>query len=229
MIGFRIFARGRPVPADLVEAFRPLPVANVSDVMSRTAGAGAQLRPYHSGSGLCGAALTVRTRPGDNLLIHKALDMAEAGDVIVVDGGGDLSNALMGEMMMAHALKRGVAGIVIDGAVRDLEWITRNDLPVFAVGVTHRGPYKEGPGEINTTISVAGMVVAPGDLILGDADGVVCVPRDDAVQICSAAFAKAKAEKRQMESILDGTIDRSWIDTELARRNCVVTNEPQTR
>ena len=229
MTGFRIFPRGRTVPEDLVQAFRALPVANVSDVMSRTAGAGAQLRPYHSGAKLCGIALTVRTRPGDNLMIHKALDMAGPGDVIIVDGDGDLNNALMGEMMLAQALQRGVAGIVLDGAVRDLDWIRRHDLPVFAAGVTHRGPYKEGPGEINATVSVAGMVVAPGDLILGDADGVVCVPKDDAAQIINAALAKARAEERQMKSILDGTIDRSWVDAELTKRNCVVMNEPQTR
>lgn len=229
MIGFRIFNRAETVSADLVEAFRSLPVANVSDVMSRTAGAGAELRPYHAGAKLCGVALTVRTRPGDNLMIHKALDLAEPGDVIVVDGDGDLSNALMGEMMMAQGRKRGIAGLVLNGAVRDLDWIRRNDLPVYAVGVTHRGPYKEGPGEINTTISIGGMVVAPGDLIIGDADGVVCVPKADAVQICKAAQAKSMAEERQMKSILDGTIDRSWVDAELTKRNCAVMNEPQTK
>ncbi|TVR07440.1 MAG: RraA family protein [Salinarimonadaceae bacterium] len=229
MIGFRIFPRAAVVPADLVEAFRPIPVANVSDVMSRTAGAGAQLRPWHAGAKLCGVALTVRTRPGDNLMIHKALDLAQPGDVIVVDGDGDLNNALMGELMMALAIKRGVAGLVLNGAVRDLDWIRRSDLPVYAVGVTHRGPYKEGPGEINTSISIGGMVVAPGDLMLGDADGVVCVPKAEAVEICEAARAKSAAEGRQMNSILDGTIDRSWIDAELARRKCVAINEPQTR
>lgn len=229
MVGLQIFKRTRQVAERYVQAYNGIPVANISDCMARMTAAGPRLRPMHKSGYLVGPALTVKCRPGDNLMIHKAIDLAEPGDVIVVDGDADLNNALMGEMMMAHGLKRGLAGLVLNGAVRDLDWIRRNDLPVYAVGVTHRGPYKEGPGEINTTISIGGMVVSPGDLILGDADGVVCVPRADAVQICKAARAKSVAEERQMKSILDGTIDRSWVDAELAKRKCAVMNEPQPR
>ncbi|MEI0548560.1 RraA family protein, partial [Klebsiella sp. 72742] len=111
---------------------------------------------------LCGAALTVKARPGDNLMLHYAIDSAEPGDVIVVDAGGDLTNALIGEMMVAYAVKRGVAGIVIHGAIRDAGSIKAGDFPLFAAGVSHRGPYKDGPGEINVPIAIDGMVIEPG-------------------------------------------------------------------
>ena len=140
-----------------------------------TAG-GASLRPMHAGGVLAGPAFTVKTRPGDNLMLHKAIDIAEPGDVIVVDGGGDLTNSLIGEMMSAHAEQRGIAGMVIYGSIRDYDTIHAGKFPVFAAGVTHRGPYKDGPGEINVPIAIDGMVIEPGDLIVGDGDGIVCVP-----------------------------------------------------
>ena len=118
-VGFRILPRSRKVGAEAVARFRTLPVANVSDVMARMTAAGPRLRPMHGGGGLVGPALTVKTRPGDNLMIHKAIALAEPGDVIVVDGGGDLTNALIGELMLAQMVKRGLGGIVLNGAIRD--------------------------------------------------------------------------------------------------------------
>jgi regulator of RNase E activity RraA len=120
-IGFRIARRRRKVDAALVERFRSLPVANVSDSMSRMAAAGPRLRPMHKGGAMAGPALTVKVRPGDNLMLHRALDLAEPGDVIVVDAGGDLTTATMGDLMLAHATQRGVAGLVVNGAVRDVD------------------------------------------------------------------------------------------------------------
>src|SRR3569833_1280894 len=122
-LGFSILPRTRKVDAETAMKFRKLPVANVSDVMSRMAAGGARLRPMHAGGSMAGPALTVRTRPGDNLMLHKALMLAEPGDVIVVDGGGDLVNSLIGELMLSHAMKIGVAGVVIDGAIRDYGWV----------------------------------------------------------------------------------------------------------
>src|SRR5436190_14264446 len=121
MIGFQIAKRTRKVDAATAAKFRELPVANISDSMSRMTAGGARLRPMHAGGALAGPALTVKTRPGDNLMIHKALDIAEPGDVIVVDGGGELTNSLIGEMMVAHAQKRGIAGMVLNGSIRDLD------------------------------------------------------------------------------------------------------------
>lgn len=222
MIGFRILKRRRQVEAGLVERFRTLPVANISDSMSRMTAGGASLRPLHRGGVMAGPALTVKTRPGDNLMIHKALDLAVPGDVIVVDGGGDLTNSLIGELMIAHARKRGIAGIVLYGAVRDSAWIRENDLPIFAAGISHRGPYKDGPGEINVPISIQGMVIEPGDLMIGDDDGVLCVPFEHAEEIHAAAHKKHAVEEKKMQAIGEGRDDRSWVDATLARLGCAI-------
>ena len=219
-IGFRIRKNTRKVDPEMVKKFRNLPVANVSDSMSRMTATGARLRPMHKTGALAGPALTVKSRPGDNLMLHKALDMAEAGDVIVVDAGGELTNSLFGELMLAYAVKRGVAGLVIDGAIRDAEALHQRNVPVFAAGVTHRGPYKDGPGEIGFPIAIDGMLIEPGDLILGDWDGLVAVPFDAVETVYTATKAKHEAEIRQMAAIEAGTNDRTWVDQALERLGC---------
>ena len=218
--GFRILNRTRSVDARLVERFRSIPVANVSDTMSRMSAGGARLRPMHASGAMAGPALTVKTRPGDNLMIHKAIDLAIPGDVIVIDGGGDLTNSLMGEIMLSLAIKQGIAGFVVDGAIRDADAFVDSNLPVYAAGVSHRGPYKDGPGEINVPIAIDGMVIEPGDLMLGDGDGTLCVPFAEAENICTTAEAKNAAEQVQMAEIEAGTLDRSWVDETLNRLGC---------
>jgi regulator of RNase E activity RraA len=224
MIGFRILKRRQVVSADIVAKFRDLPVANVSDSMSRMSAGGPHLRPIHGGTGvvLAGPAFTVKVRPGDNLMLHKAIDMAHPGDVIVCDGGGDLTNALIGELMTSHAQVRKIAGFVIYGAVRDAGAIRAGSYPVFAAGVTHRGPYKDGPGEINVPIAIDGMVIEPGDLIIGDDDGVVSVPYAQAASVLAATQAKQVAETKTMAEIKAGKSDRSWIDATLKRLGCEI-------
>ena len=217
MIGFQICKRQRKVDAATAAKFRALPVANISDSMSRITAGGPRLRPMHGGGNLSGPAFTVKTRPGDNLMIHKALDIAEAGDVIVVDGGGDLTNALIGEMMVAHAQKRGIAGFVLNGSIRDYDSLHAGTWPVFAAGVTHRGPYKDGPGEINVPIAIDGMVIEPGDLIVGDGDGLLCIPYDQTEDVYKAAKAKNDAENRQITAIREGKSDRAWVDATLKK------------
>jgi regulator of RNase E activity RraA len=219
-IGFRIRKNTRQVSSDIVDKFRAIPVANVSDSMSRMTATGPRLRPMHRSGALAGPALTVKSRPGDNLMLHKALDMAEPGDVIVVDAGGELTNSLFGELMLSYAVKRGVAGLVIDGAIRDAQALYERNVPVFAAGVTHRGPYKDGPGEIGFPIAIDGMLIEPGDLILGDWDGLVAVPYADVETVYKAAKAKNDAETKQMAAIEAGTNDRSWVDQTLDRLGC---------
>jgi RraA family protein len=220
MIGFRILPRRRKVDAALVAQFRGLPVANVSDCMHRMSAGGARLRPRHGSGGMAGPAFTVRTRPGDNLMVHKALDLAEPGDVVVVDAGGDLTNAIIGEIMTCHAKRRGLAGLVIHGAIRDVDAIRAGTFPVFALGVTHRGPYKDGPGEINVPVALEGMVVEPGDLVLGDGDGVLCVPHDAVADVLALAQAKQATEAHEIRAVAEGTLDRRWIDARLAQLGC---------
>jgi regulator of RNase E activity RraA len=222
MIGFVVKKRTRKVPAAIVEKYRSLPVANISDCMSRMTAGGARLRPLHAGGVLAGPAFTVKTRPGDNLMIHKAFDLAEPGDIIVVDGGGDLTNSLVGELMLSYAQRRGIGGVVLNGAVRDVGWIRQHDFPVYSAGVTHRGPYKDGPGEINVPIAIDGMVITPGDLVIGDEDGLLCVPFDHVETVYAATVKKHEAEEKQMQAIARGENDRSWVDAALKRLGCTV-------
>src|SRR3954471_17317057 len=219
-IGFRILPRARKVSADFVTRLRSLPVANVSDSMARMTAGGPRLRPMHEGSGLAGPALTVKTRPGDNLMIHKAIALAEPGDVIAVDGGGDLTNALIGELMLAQMVKRGLGGIVLNGAIRDSAAIRGQGFPVFAAGVTHRGPYKDGPGEINVPIALDGMVIEPGDLVLGDDDGLLCVPFDAVEAVHAAATQKVALEHTTIANIRAGKHDTSWVGARLKALGC---------
>ncbi|MBU8546521.1 MULTISPECIES: RraA family protein [Roseomonadaceae] len=219
-VGFRILPRSRAVAPALIERFRKLPVANVSDSMSRIFAAGPTLRPMHKGGVMAGPAFTVRSRPGDNLMVHKAIDIAEPGDIVVVDAGGDLTNAIIGELMLAQMVRRKLGGIVINGAIRDLGALSQQSFPVYAAGVTHRGPYKDGPGEINVPISMGGLVIEPGDLILGDEDGFVSVAYADAEKVCAATEAKHAAENKQMAEIEAGTIDRAWVDATLRKLGC---------
>lgn len=219
-VGFRILPRTRKVSPDVVARFRDLPVANVSDMMSRMTAGGPRLHPMHGGGVLAGPAFTVKTRPGDNLMVHKALAIAEPGDIVVVDAGGDLTNAIIGELMLAQMVTRGLGGIVINGSIRDSAAIRAQGFPVFAAGVTHRGPYKDGPGEINVPVAIDGMVIEPGDLILGDDDGLVCVPFAEVEAVHQATVKKAAAEAQQMANIKAGTHDASWVDATLRRLGC---------
>lgn len=162
-------------------------------------------------STMVGRALTVRTRPGDNLALHYALDVALSGDVIVVDGGGEMRNALLGELIVSYALRKGISGFVIDGAIRDTFDLRILGLPVFARGVSHRGPYKSGPGQIHASVSVGGTVVNDGDVVVGDQDGVVFISRARADEIAAKAEQIVESEQLQQTAIESGTWDRTWI------------------
>ena len=218
--GFRIAARTRKVDEATVARFAKLPVANVSDVMARMTAGGARLRPMHAGGVMAGPAFTVKTRPGDNLMVHRALDLADPGDVIVVDAGGDLTNAIIGELMLAFAEHRRLGGFVINSAIRDYAAIHAGPFPVFAAGITHRGPFKDGPGEINVPVAIDGMVVEPGDLMIGDEDGLLCVPYDALETVARDAEAKQAAEEKQMAATKAGTIDRGWVEATLRKLGC---------
>ena len=216
--GFRILPRAASADPLLLQRLAKLPVSNVSDNLQRHHGA--RLKPFHRSGTLVGTAFTVKTRPGDNLVLHKAIDAAAAGDVIVVDAGGALDQAMIGELMASWARKRGVAGFVIDGAIRDSHALHELDIPVFAAGVSHRGPYKDGPGELNVVVSVGGMIVRPGDLVAGDHDGVVAISPQDAEAVIAAAEAQNRKEQAAMAAIAAGNWDRRWVDETLAARGC---------
>lgn len=192
--GFRIGPARPAVSQDIIERFKTLPTANISDSMNRIVGGGTRIRPMGRAA-MTGTALAVKTAPGDNLMVHKAISMAKPGEIIVIDAGGDVTNSILGERMVTVAHERGVAGLIINGAVRDLETLKVHDMPVFAAGVTHRGPYRKGPGEINYPIAIDGMVIESGDVIVADEDGFLCIPFRDAEKVCAAAEKKAEQER----------------------------------
>lgn len=199
------------VPAELVREARKFQASILADVGGRRGSLGGRIQPLARSMKVAGPAFTVEVRPGDNLMIHAALVLAKPGDVIVVDGKGDLSCALTGALMAAHAQKAGIAGFVIDGAVRDTEECARGGFPIFAAGANPNGPLKNSGGRINWPVSLAGTAVNPGDLIVGDADGVVVVPRELAAAIVGAAQAKVNAEAERMKAIGRGELVQGWV------------------
>lgn len=190
-------------PASLIDGFRNAPTAVISDNLARLPGA-VGLRPFHRNGKLVGTAFTVRTRPGDNFAIHRALELVGPGDVIVVDGGGDETRALVGEIMKEIAEWRKAEGYVIDGAIRDVAAFAASDFPCFARAVSHRGPYKNGPGELNVPVSVGGCVISPGDFVVGDEDGVVSFPAAVAVKLLDAVQAQIAREEEIIRTIREG-------------------------
>ena len=204
----------------IIAALRELPLAAISDNMHRNIGT-IGLQPYHrpGEKTMAGTAVTARSRAGDNLTYLRALEFCRPGDVLVIDGGGDLANAAVGGILSFYAAHIGLAGLVVDGAIRDVAEIRSREFPVYARGVTHRGPYKDGPGEINVPISVGGMVVNPGDIVVGDQDGLLAIPQEDAEGLIEKARGVLEAEERTMQAMREGRWDRSFIDALEARCN----------
>lgn len=165
--------------AELAKEFAALPTANIGDAQDRL-GVATAIQAAWAGARVSGPAFTVWTRPGDNLFVHKALEEAKPGDVIVINGGSDRSRALLGDLIGERAKQLGIAGFVIDGAVRDAEGLAEIGMPVFAIAVSPAGPYKHGPGRLQVPVAIGGVVVCPGDIVVGDADGLVVVPQGDA-------------------------------------------------
>jgi RraA family protein len=219
--GFVLNDRVDGPPADIVAGFREIPTANISDAIGRVTGA-VGLIAYGGGEIMAGPAVTVRVRPGDNLMIHKSLDLVQPGDVLVIDAGGSTSQAVIGGNMRMMMIQRGLSGVIVDGAIRDAAEFLEPGLPTLAKGVNHRGPAKDGPGEINVPISCAGMAVMPGDIVVGDLDGAVVVPRAQAEAILAAARAVVDHEL-ELRAVLDaGTIQHGRFDSILRSKGCPV-------
>lgn len=200
-----------------IARLQALATSLVSDVFGRWAGAPgldpiAGLQP---GEVVAGPALTVRTRPGDNLVVHKALELARPGEVLVVDAGGATDRAILGGLIGQYARTLGIVALVVDGAVRDRTELAEGAPPVFARGVSHLGPYKDGPGEIRGPVTIGGVVIADGDLVIGDEDGIAVIPRERAEEVIAAAEAKRDAEAAESAAIAAGRWDRRWIDDAL--------------
>jgi len=206
----------------LVELFRDIPVANIDDCMNRTAAVDGAIRPLNR-TPLLGTAFTVQVPEGDNLMFHKAMDLAQPGDVIVIDAGGDTNRAIFGGLMISYCKVRDLAGVIVDGAVRDYRELADMDFPVYAKGVTPNGPYKNGPGTIGGTISFGGKVVRPGDIIAGDEDGIIIIKPEEAEELHKAAQAVVAKEAAILDNILNHhSYVRPWVDEQLSKTGCTM-------
>lgn len=213
----------RPAPA-LVERFRDMPVANIDDCMGRIAAVDSSICPVGNQGQLLGTAFTVRVPQGDNLMFHAAMDLAKSGDVIVIDAGGFTDRAIFGELMATYCKIRGIRGIVCDGAIRDRDGLAAMEgFPVYAKGAIPNGPYKNGPGEINVPVVIGGKLVKPGDIVVGDGDGVLFIDPSIAEEVADATKTVEKKEADIMQHILeDGTYIRPWVDELLKTIGCEI-------
>lgn len=217
-IGNRIHTNFERVAPELIASTKHLATAVIGDVSNRLYSfPGGFFNYSQAAPRFAGPAFTVRVRPGDNLFLHKALDLALPGDIVICDAGGALENAIVGEMMSSYALSRGIAGIVINGAVRDRAGLAKLPIPVWGLGVTPNGPYKSGPGEIGYPIATGGLSIASGDLVVGDEDGVIVLPRADAPGVIEKALAHHKVEERWADEISRGAWPRGWVDEAIAQ------------
>lgn len=221
--GYKIIKDFPRPDRSLVERFSQVPVPNIGDAMNRTAAIGAEIRPVNKAK-LLGTAYTVRVQAGDNLLFYYALDNAKPGDVIVVDGAGYPDRALCGEIMAAMAKKHQLAGFVVDGAIRDWAEISEmTDFPVFARNTNPNGPYKNGPGEINVPVNIGGRIVYPGDILVGDGNGLVTIHPEEAEDVLEKAFAVMKKEAGMMQRIEEtGSLDLGWMYEKLKQDGCEI-------
>ncbi len=227
-VGKRIYLKRHMPDKDVMMQFKTIPASNTCDVMGRNAAMNPRIRLVSSPKAqmMVGPALTVKCRAGDNLALHAALNMASEGDVLVVSNEEDNTRSLMGEVMMAFLrYDRKVAGIILDGPIRDIDEIGTWDFPVYATGTTPGGPYKEGPGEVNVPISCGGISVNPGDIILADPDGIIVIPRKDAARILEDAKKFQAADEKKLEAAKNGTANRAWVEKTLEAKEFEIIDD----
>jgi len=219
-LGFRILPSPPRLDAALLRRFHGLATPNLADAMGRFnfMDAGIQSR---TDLPLCGLAVPVNARPADNLMIRKAVQVAAPGDIVVVNTCGNTTSAVFGELMCNTAVAARLGGIVVDGAIRDVEGLTRLGFPAFSRAVCAGGCDKDGPGEINVPISCGGTVVMAGDIVVGDRDGVVVVPRANAEEVLSLVAALVQRETKRVAEIKAGGLFRAEIDESLRRHGVI--------
>jgi len=214
------------VDPDLVARAAKYPSSILADVAGRRGALSSRIAPLAPSMRLAGAALTIEVRPGDNLMIHAAMAMAKPGDVLIIDGKGDESCALMGEIMVSQCMAIGIAGVVMYGAVRDTDAIRELGFPVYAIGANPNGPNKLAPGRINWPVSVGGVTVNPGDLVVGDADGITIVETAKVPMVLELAKKKLADETARIEGIRNGTQLRpTWLEGALRKAGVLAEGE----
>ncbi len=221
-LGFRLIEDIARPDAALVAKFGGAATGHVGDALGRSAAMEAAIKPVSPNASFCGVAFTVKTRPVDNLVVWKALQLAQPGDVLVIATGGHLGHSTWGDLTSRVGAARGLAAMVTDGAVRDLDGIAEAGLPVFAAAVTPNSPHKDGPGELNVPIACGGQVVHPGDILVGDRDGVVVVPRGQAAAALSELERIRLYEAARLDAIARGDFFPAGLDQVLTERGATV-------
>ena len=223
--GFRVrmnFPRPDPV---LMRALGDFPTPDISDQLNRLYAVSPGIKcvtgDHHR---VVGPACTVKVFPGDNLMVHKALDLAAPNDILVVDAGGSAMNAVLGDLVSTKARHRKITGFVVDGYVRDIPGIVALDFPVYARGVTPIGPLHRGPGEVNFPVQCGGIVVHPGDIIVGDENGVVVIPQDAAASLLERLRMRRETEANYVAAVARGEFSNAWVDALLTQGGCEVVD-----
>lgn len=227
-VGKRIYLKREMPDPEIMMQFKTIPASNTADVMNRSCAMNPRIHLVSSPKDqmMVGPAFTVKCRAGDNLLLHAALGYCQEGDVLIVSNEEDDTRSLIGEVMMNYLLyTKKVAGIVIDGPIRDIDELAHWDFPIYCTGTTPGGPYKEGPGEINVPVSCGGISVNPGDIILADPDGVIVIPRKDAPEILKEAKAFQAADEKKAEAAKNGTMNRAWVEKSLAEKGFEIIDD----
>jgi RraA family protein len=224
--GFRIRRTISRPALEIVEKFKQFATPDISDLMNRLYAMASGIQNLVNDHAICGPACTVKVFPGDNLMVHKALDIAQPGDVVVVDAGATSMNGVIGDLVATKAKHRGIQAFVIDGLIRDLPGIQEVDLPTYARGVSPIGPLHRGPGEINFPVCCGGIVVMPGDLILGDENGVIVVRADFAEAILQLAYRQRDSLEAYVADVKKGIFSNEWVDRMLNDSGCIETDSP---
>ncbi len=205
----------------IVDRFGEFESTDISDALNRMYAMGREIHNLVNDAPLVGTACTVKVYPGDNLMVHKVLDIAHPGDIVVVDGSGSMNAALIGDLVANKARHRGIAGFIIDGLVRDLDGLRACGLPVYARGVTPFGPLHRGPGEINHPVCCGGIVVNPGDIVRADASGVTVVPRAHAEPVLGRLVSGRDKLAAYVASVMQGDFSNDWVDAQLQEAGCI--------
>jgi RraA family protein len=225
--GFRVRVDFPRLSREITDQFLEFSPPDVSDLLNRMYAVDPGIRcmtgSHHR---LCGPVCTVKLFPGDNLMVHKVLDVTKPGDVVVIDSRGSTMNAVLGDLVSTKARHRKIAGFVIDGLVRDLPDIMQlGDFPVFARGTTSIGPLHRGPGEINFPICCGGTVVFPGDVVLADAAGIVIIPQNIACDVLERLKSHKTGNADYLASVKKGTFSNQWVDAIMQETGCPIIKE----
>ncbi len=215
--GFRLIESFERPDPELVKGLSGFETPLISDLMNRLYAMSPELRPLTDPElSLAGPACTVKCYPGDNLMVHKSLDLAQPGDVVVVDTSESALTAVLGDLVCTKARHRGIAGFIVDGLIRDVPAIRAlGDFPVYARGITPKGPLHRGPGEINHPISCGGIVVNPGDVVVADLNGVVVIPSGIAADLLGRLRERASVEADYTAAVARGEFSNDWVDAAL--------------